>query len=102
MCTTRESFLMNYKRITVKDSCYYDERDKCDIDELYARLEELENRIDKGSLIDRYFLETDPYGFCCACEISTDSGYYVTQYRTKAEARKAIEEAEKQEQPLQN
>lgn len=43
--------MKNYKRLTVKDSCYYDEQDNCDVDELYTRLAELEDKLENGTLI---------------------------------------------------
>lgn len=41
-----------YKRLTKKDSCYYDEMDNIDIDEVYNRLVEIEDKIMDGTLIE--------------------------------------------------
>lgn len=55
-----------YKRLTVKDSNYYDEQDSCDVDEIYARLADLEDRIEAGTLV------TVPYAIgqelYCVCK----------------------------------
>ena len=42
----------DYKRLTKKDSCYYDEMDNIDIDEVYNRLAELEDKIGSRTLIE--------------------------------------------------
>lgn len=39
-----------YKRLTEKDTCYYDEMDNIDIDEVYNRLVEIEDKIENGTL----------------------------------------------------
>lgn len=41
-----------YKRLTKKDSCYYDDMDNIDVDEMYNRLAELEDKIENGTLIE--------------------------------------------------
>ena len=47
----------DYKRLTKKDSCYYDEMDNIDIDEVYNRLAELEDKIGSRTLIEFNKLE---------------------------------------------
>lgn len=44
--------MSDYKRLTKKDSCYYDEMDNIDIDEVYNRLAELEDKIENGTLVE--------------------------------------------------
>ena len=41
-----------YKRLTEKDSCYYNEMDYIDVDEMYYRLAELEDKIENGTLVE--------------------------------------------------
>lgn len=43
--------MSEYKRLTKKDSCYYDEMDNIDIDEVYNRLAEIEDKIMGGTLV---------------------------------------------------
>lgn len=43
--------MSEYRRLTVKDSCYYDEMDNVDVDALYSRLADLEDMIESGRLI---------------------------------------------------
>lgn len=85
--------MKNYKRLTVKDSCYYDERDNCDVDELYARLAELEDKIEDGTLVPKYSLVKDS-GFYCVCEVDTNNLPVIAQYETEEEAQKKLEELE--------
>ena len=47
----------DYKRLTKKDSCYYDEMDNIDIDEVYNLLAELEDKIGSRTLIEFNKLE---------------------------------------------
>lgn len=44
--------MSEYKRLTAKDSCYYDKMDNVDVDALYCRLAELENKIEGGQLVE--------------------------------------------------
>ena len=44
--------MKEYKRLTEKDSCYYDEMHRLDIDEIYNRLAELEDKIENGTQED--------------------------------------------------
>lgn len=44
--------MSEYRRLTVKDSCYYDEMDNVDVDALYCRLAELEDKIESGRLVE--------------------------------------------------
>lgn len=44
--------MSEYKRLTVKDSCYYDEMDNVDVDALYSRLAKLEDKIESGQLVE--------------------------------------------------
>lgn len=46
---------MEYKRLTEQHSkgrCYYNEMDHIDVDEMYDRLAELEDKIENGTLIE--------------------------------------------------
>lgn len=49
--------MKDYKRLTKKDSCYYDDMGRIDdlggADILYDRLAELEDKIESGELCDR-------------------------------------------------
>lgn len=111
----------DYKRLTEEDSCYYDEQDNCDVDELYARLEELENAIENGTLVflsyktgqEFWWIYHSPVGTeksvesetVCKVEIFnnnitilTDSGLLFNGndvFTTKKAAEKALEKLEK-------
>lgn len=76
---------MNYKRLTVKDSCY------CDVDELYARLAELEDKIENGTLVPKYSVvkSCDTY---CVCSVDTENLLVIDEYETETEALKKLEE----------
>lgn len=85
--------MKNYKRLTAKDSCYYDEQDNCDVDELYARLAELEDKIERGTLVPKYSVVAD-CGFYCVCEVDINNFPIIDVYETEEEAQKKLEELE--------
>ena len=39
-------------RLTHRDGCYYDDMDTVDVEELYSRLEELENKLEDKQLLN--------------------------------------------------
>ena len=85
--------MKNYKRLTVKDSCYYDEQDNCDIDELYARLAELEDKIEDGTLVPKYSV-VESCGTYCVCSVDTENLPVIDERETEEEAQKKLEELE--------
>lgn len=86
--------MKNYKRLTVKDSCYYDEQDNCDIDELYARLVELEDKIEDGTLVPKYSV-VESCGTYCVCSVDTENLPVIDECETEEEAQKKLEKLEK-------
>ena len=86
--------MKNYKRLTVKDSCYYDEQDNFDVDELYARLAELEDKIENGTLVPTYSVVKSS-GAYCVCTVDTENLLIIDEYKTEEEAQKKLEELEK-------
>ena len=86
--------MKNYKRLTVKDSCYYDEQDNCDVDELYARLAELEDKIENKTLVPTYSV-VKCSGAYCVCSVDTENLLIIDEYKTKEEAQKKLEKLEK-------
>jgi len=83
--------MKNYKRLTAKDSCYYDEQDNCDVDELYARLAELEDKIEDGTLVPKYSV-VESCGTYCVCSVDTENLPVIDEYETEEEAQKKLEE----------
>ena len=86
--------MKNYKRLTVKDSCYYDEQDNCDTDELYARLAELEDKIEDGTLVPKYSV-VESCGTYYVCSVDTENLPVIDECETEEEAQKKLEELEK-------
>jgi hypothetical protein len=86
--------MKNYKRLTEKDSCYYDEQDNCDVDELYARLAELEDKIENGTLVPKYSV-VESCGTYYVCSVDTENLPIIDEYETEEEAQKKLEKLEK-------
>lgn len=86
--------MKNYKRLTVKDSCYYDKQDNCDIDELYARLAELEDKIEDGTLVPKYSV-VESCGTYYVCSVDTENLPVIDECETEEEAQKKLEKLEK-------
>lgn len=96
----------DYKRLTekTKDCFQYDLKDFKhkigefgDYDAFFAysmavkRLGELEDKIEKGTLVPKYSIVdcSDTY---CVCTVDTNNLFVIDEYETKAEAEKRLEE----------
>lgn len=97
--------MKKYKRLTFRadggigldcKACKYDrktcmrrgEREKCRL-ATRERLAELEDEIERGTLVPKYSVVKD-CGFCCVCEVDTNSLIVIEQYETEEDARKAL------------
>lgn len=91
--------IKDYKRLTtkiVRDGKYINtitSKGKVTIQDLIDRLAELEDSIENGILISKYFVVKDGNWYC-ACEIDTQNTYVLAQCKTEEQAQKVIKDKE--------
>lgn len=83
--------MKDYKRLTVKRADGEPTVRSITIQLLINRLAELEDKIENGTLIPRYWVDKD-CGFYCVYEVNTQDVYILAQCKTEAEAQKKLEE----------
>lgn len=87
--------MKDYKRLTVKrEDGEATIGSNIRIQVLINRLAKLEDEIEDGTLIPRYWVDKD-CGFYCVCEVNTQDVYILAQCKTEAEAQKKLEELTK-------
>ena len=87
---TKKGF--RYDNFYITDNSSRRVKDFSEFASMYNRLAELEDKIEKGLLIPRYFILKDwQYGDWCVCELD-DSNLILAQYKTEEEAKQKLKE----------
>lgn len=86
---------MKYERLTIRQFQNYE--DRFSKDTIYGRLQELENKIEEGTLmeIDKPFVKPTKFGKYLLCKATV---FLLEVFNTKAEAEEKLEEMIKSEE----